>query len=179
MFSALRTAQTSRSRVTRLEPCNTPAKPPTITKSTPASQRRSISRFSCTTEFTSDSFELQREFQGSLVLLGTLVVGIAQADLNETEVDSSADCFFSGGHRGADCMPCPLVSASGTPYRDRPRALTGHTSCSASPLTTWYASYRFTVGSQWGTARRTVSPIDQTCFCVGSMIRPCSSPMKM
>jgi hypothetical protein len=74
------------------------------------------------------------------MLLGTFVVGIGQADLDETQVDSCAGCFFNGGHRGADCMPCPVVSASGKLYRERPRALTGHTSCSSSPLTTWYAS---------------------------------------
>src|SRR5687768_12201113 len=128
MFSALRTAQTSRSRVTKLEPCNTPAKPPTITKSTPASQRRSISRFSCTTEFTSDSFELQREFQGSLVLLGTFVVGIAQTELDETQVDSRTGRCFNCRHAGADCMPGTPTSANESLPRasasaDRPHIL--------------------------------------------------------
>jgi hypothetical protein len=53
-----RMVQTSRSRVTNVEPCSIPAKPPTTTKSMFASQRRSISRFSCTTQLTSHSFKL-------------------------------------------------------------------------------------------------------------------------
>lgn len=71
----------------------------------PASQRRSISRLSCTTEFTSDPLEFQRQIQRGLVLLRPLVVGVGQTELDETRVDSGTSCFFGRGHSGADCMP--------------------------------------------------------------------------
>jgi hypothetical protein len=40
MFPLVSSAQTSRSRVTVLDPCSTAAMPPTMTKSMPASSRR-------------------------------------------------------------------------------------------------------------------------------------------
>jgi hypothetical protein len=60
-------------------------------------QLGSISR-SCTTEFPSDSLQLQRKVQRGLVLLGALVVGIAQTEFDETQVYSGACSFFCGGH---------------------------------------------------------------------------------
>jgi hypothetical protein len=71
--------------------------------------------FSCTTEFTSDSLELQREIQRRLMLPGALVVGVSQTDLDKAQIDSGTGCFFNGGHRGADCMPSTAVDARSTP----------------------------------------------------------------
>jgi hypothetical protein len=49
-------------------------------------------------EFPSDSLQFESQLQSSLVLLGTLVVGIAQAELDEAQIDSGAGSFFGSGH---------------------------------------------------------------------------------
>lgn len=60
--------------------------------------RLGISRFSCTTQFPPDSFELQSELQCSLVLQGAFVVGITETDLNQGQVDPGANCFLGCSH---------------------------------------------------------------------------------
>lgn len=67
-------------------------------KSMLASQRRSIGRLGCFTQLTSRSFELQGELQRHLVLVRALVVGIAEADLDEAQIDAGALGFFESCH---------------------------------------------------------------------------------
>lgn len=68
--------------------------PPTMMKSMPASHRRSIKRFSCTTQLVSCSFELQGKLERGWVLQGALVVGVAETHLDEAQVDASHFGFF-------------------------------------------------------------------------------------
>lgn len=63
-------AQTSRSRVSRVEPCNIAANPPTIMNSISASLRRCRRRLRSLTELPPDSFKFEREVQCFLVLVG-------------------------------------------------------------------------------------------------------------
>jgi len=46
------------------------------------------------------------------VLQGPFVVRVAQTELDETQVDSGTSSFFSGGHLGANCMPCMHLGAT-------------------------------------------------------------------
>lgn len=61
-------------------------------------QRRSISDLAVAMQFASYSFKLQCNFQGRLMLLGALIVGITEADLDEAKVDAGVLGFFYGGH---------------------------------------------------------------------------------
>src|SRR5688572_30032244 len=105
--------QTSRSRVTSEEPCSTPANPPTMTKSMFASHRRSMRRLRCTTQSASRGLQLQSQLERRLMLLGALVIAIAQADFQQTDIDSCLARFFDGGHG----MHPEKESRSGSPGR--------------------------------------------------------------
>jgi hypothetical protein len=87
----LSAAQTSRSRVSRVEPCNIAANPPTMMNSISASQRRCRRRLRSVTELAPHPFEFKRKVQCFLVLKGSLLVAIGQARIHETQVET---CFL-------------------------------------------------------------------------------------
>ena len=96
LFSAVRTAQTSRSRVTSEDPCSIAANPPTMTNAISASHSRSISRFRSFTQLPAGRFQLERQIQCFLVLPRTLVVREAQALVYERQVEARAFSLFDG-----------------------------------------------------------------------------------
>lgn len=92
----LSTVHTSKSRVTNVDPCSMPAKPPTITKSISASHRRSISWLSFTTQLSSDALQFER----GLMLYGAFIVRVAETRLDQAHIDAGALGLFD---RGAHC----------------------------------------------------------------------------
>jgi hypothetical protein len=64
-----------------------PAKPPTITKSSLASQGRWISWAGCVTEFLARSFHFEHEFERGLMLDDSLLVGQGEVFPDQTHVD--------------------------------------------------------------------------------------------
>jgi hypothetical protein len=104
-LSGVSTVHTSKSRVTSVEPCNTPAKPPTMTKSMSASRSRSMRRLSCVTELLACSFHLEHQVERGLMLNRALVVGILEARPDQAHVEAGAlgdlGSGFGPGH--GDC----------------------------------------------------------------------------
>jgi hypothetical protein len=82
--------------VTSDGPCSIAAKPPTMTNSTSASNRRWISRFRSFTQLLAGALELERQIQRLLVLHSALIVGETQALFYEREVETRSFSLFEG-----------------------------------------------------------------------------------
>src|SRR5688572_10642617 len=91
-------AHTSRSRVTRMEPCSTAPNPPTMTNSISASLRRWSSRLISITQLPASSFQFQRQRQRLLMLYGTLLRRAAQALVDEAQIETCQLCQFEWVH---------------------------------------------------------------------------------